>query len=134
VTKRFFVMISTDPDVDSTKCGIGLACAAQAISDGHEVDVFFAAHAVKLLQEKYFDDFANRWALSPSLPPGAARTFLNSVIEGSAGVHCSTGSQAAIGITPENAQKVLIGGYELNWNGPPGVVALSSAADVTLTF
>ena len=39
MSKRFFVMISTDPDVDPTKCGVGLACAAQAVSDGHEVNV-----------------------------------------------------------------------------------------------
>ena len=128
MSKRFFVMISTDPDVDPTKCGVGLACAAHAVAAGHEVNVFFAAHAVKLLQEEYFEDFAN------VLPSGVARNLLNTVLEGSTGVHCSTGSQAGIGVTPENAQDVLIGGYELTWNGPPGVVALSSAADVTLAF
>jgi len=43
-------------------------------------------------------------------------------------------SQAANGVTPDNAQDVLVGGYELQWSGPPDVVALSSSADVTLPF
>ena len=32
----FFVMFSTDPDVDPRKCVVGLACATQAIEDGHQ--------------------------------------------------------------------------------------------------
>ncbi|SVE41672.1 uncharacterized protein METZ01_LOCUS494526, partial [marine metagenome] len=39
-------MISTDPDIDPMKSLVALACATQATSDGHEVNVFFAAHGV----------------------------------------------------------------------------------------
>jgi hypothetical protein len=37
--KRYFVQISTDPDVDPRKCAVGMACAAQAVADGHFVPV-----------------------------------------------------------------------------------------------
>ena len=35
---------------------------------------------------------------------------------------------------PENANEILVGGYELNWAGPAAVVSLSADADVVLTF
>ena len=47
----FFVMFSTDPDVDPRKCVVGLACAAQAVADGHQVQAFFASHAVRLVMQ-----------------------------------------------------------------------------------
>ena len=46
-------MISTDPEIDPRKCVVGIACAAQAVQDGHLVNVFFASHAVRLLQTDY---------------------------------------------------------------------------------
>ena len=47
MTKRFFVKIVTDPEVDLRKCIVGIACAAQAVNDGYDVDMFFAANGVK---------------------------------------------------------------------------------------
>ena len=47
--------IVTDPDVDLRKCVVGLACAAQAISDGYDVDMFFAADGVKMLNSNYVE-------------------------------------------------------------------------------
>ena len=40
MSKTVFVKIVTDPDVDLRKCVVGLACAAQAIDDGHNVSIF----------------------------------------------------------------------------------------------
>ena len=53
MSKRIFVKILTDPEVDLRKCVVGLACAAQAINDNHRVDIFFASNGVKLLQTNY---------------------------------------------------------------------------------
>ena len=53
-------MISTDPDVDPVKSLVALACATQAISDGHKVNAFFAANAVKLLQADYLKALDDR--------------------------------------------------------------------------
>ncbi len=49
MSKHFFIKFVTSPDVDPLKCFVGLGCAAQAINDGHKVDIFFAAGAVQLL-------------------------------------------------------------------------------------
>ena len=57
MSKSYFMMFSTDPDVDPRKCIVGLACTAQAIADGHKVVAFFASHAVKLLQSEYINTF-----------------------------------------------------------------------------
>jgi hypothetical protein len=31
-------------------------------------------------------------------------------------------------VNQDNAHEVLVGGYDLNWSGPPGVVSLSGEA------
>ena len=125
----FFVMFSTDPDVDPRKCVVGLACAAQAVSDGHEVQTFFASHSVKLLHANYIDAIDAR----VGMPDGASRALVDQLASG-ASIACSTGSQAVVGVTPDNAADVLVGGLDLEWSGPPGVVAMSAQADTTLSF
>ena len=143
------MMFSTDPDVDPRKCIVGLACTAQAIADGHEVVVFFASHAVKLLQSEYINTFdakvaegqieVEHWTKSPEVvanarEKGISRSFLDVLLTGAEGIYCSTGSQAVVGVTPENASDVLVEGLEMNWSGPPGVIALSAASEVSLSF
>ena len=143
------MMFSTDPDVDPRKCIVGLACTAQAIADGHEVVVFFASHAVKLLQSEYINTFdakvaegqieVEHWTKSPEVvanarEKGISRSFLDVLLAGAEGIYCSTGSQAVVGVTPENASEVLVEGLEMNWSGPPGVIALSAASEVSFSF
>ena len=41
--KKVFVKFVSEPKNDPIKSIVGIACAAQAIDDGHEVFVFFAA-------------------------------------------------------------------------------------------
>ena len=142
-------MFSTDPDVDPRKCIVGLACTAQAIADGHKVVAFFASHAVKLLQSEYINTFdakvaegqieVEHWTKSPEVlanarEKGISRSFLDVLLAGAEGIYCSTGSQAVVGVTPENASDVLVEGLEMNWSGPHGVIALSAASEVGLSF
>lgn len=122
-------MISTDPDVDPRKCAVAIACAAEAVTSGHNVEVFFASHAVQLLQREFIDGLDDR----VGMPSGTCRTMMATLIEG-AKIACSTGSQAVVGVTPENAAEVLIDADGLVWSGPPGVVAMSAVADVVLSF
>ena len=126
---KFFVMFSTDPDVDPRKVVVGLACATQAVSDGHQVQTFFASHSVKLLQVDYINAIDSR----AGMPDGASRALLDQLASG-ASIACSTGSQAVLGVNPDNADEVLVGGLDLEWSGPPGVVAMSALADTTLSF
>ena len=53
--KKFFIKIISDPEIDLRKCVVGLACACQAIVDGHEVSMFFASNGVKILNSEYLD-------------------------------------------------------------------------------
>ena len=126
---KFFVMFSTDLDVDPRKFVVGLACAAQAVSDGHEVQTFFAWHSVKLLHANYIDAIESR----VGTPDDASRALVDQLASG-ASIACSTGSQAVVGVTPDNADDVLVGGLDLEWSGPPGVVAMSAQADTTSSF
>ncbi len=130
MSKKYFVMFATDPEVDPRKCAVGLACARQAVSDGHEVVAFFASHSVKLLQSEYIGSLDSK----VSQDVGFCREMLDALISGAEGIYCSTGSQAVVGVTPENASDVLVEGLEMNWSGPHGVIALSAASEVGLSF
>ena len=125
----FFVRFSTDPDVDPRKSVVGLACAAQAVADGHQVQAFFASHAVRLLHAEYIDAIDAR----VGMPDGSSRAMVEQLAAG-ANIACSTGSQAVVGVTPDTADDVLVGDLNLEWSGPPGVVAMSANADTSLSF
>ena len=132
MSKKFFVKIVTDPDVDLRKCVVGLACAAQAISDGYEVDMFFAADGVKMLNSNYISGINE----SGTLPEGMIFGMIKTITEGAKNIYCSTGSQAANGVTKENADSILLTGYQdwMTWSGPPGVIALRAKSDVQLVY
>ena len=116
--------------MDPRKCAVALACAVQVITDGHSLNIFFASHAVKLLQNEFIGELDAR----VSQEPGFCKQMIEALMEGAEAIYCSTGSQAVLGVTPDNAADVLVGGLELNWSGPPGVIELSSNADVSLTY
>ena len=132
MTKRFFVKIVTDPEVDLRKCIVGIACAAQAVNDGYDVDMFFAANGVKMLHSEFIAGVNN----SGMLPDGLLDELLNTITSGAKKVYCSTGSQAANGVTKDNAGSKLLAGYDnwMTWSGPPGVIALSADSDVQLVY
>lgn len=132
MNKTVFVKIVTDPDVDLRKCVVGLACAAQAIDDGHDVNVFFAANGVKMLQKSYFKMLED----TLPMPDGMLSSMMNKVTSGASELYVSTGSHAANGVTKENADEMLLEGYSdwMTWSGPPGVIQLSVASDVQLVY
>lgn len=132
MSKKFFIKIVTDPDVDQRKCIVGIACAAQAISDGHVVDVFFAADGVKMIHADYIKGINEQG----TLPDGMIFQMMKAVTEGASNVYCSTGSQAANGVTKENADEMLLEGYSdwMTWSGPPGVIELSAMSDIQLVY
>ena len=65
---KFFVKIATDPDIDPVKCVVGMACAAQAVTAGHDVDVFFAAGGVRHLEPGQFEKMAKHSCLLYTSP------------------------------------------------------------------
>lgn len=132
MTKTFFIKLVTDPEVDLRKCIVGLACAAQAVKVGHNVSMFFASNAVRLLNSEYLHAIDS----SGDFPDGMVLTMMKTVTDGAKGVYVSTGSQAANGVTKENAAELLLEGWSdwMVWSGPPGVIELSAATDIQLVY
>ena len=54
--KSVFVKFVSEPRNDPMKSIVGLACAAQAVKDGHDVSVFFAAAGTRLLDASYLKE------------------------------------------------------------------------------
>ena len=129
MSKHFFIKLVTSPDIDQLKCIVGLGCTAQAINDGHKVDVFFAAAAVQLLHADYISALDKTFDASPNM----CQDFLETIINGANGIYCSTASQAFFGVSQESSG-AIIEGINLNWSGPAGVIALASTAEVALTY
>lgn len=130
--KRFFVKIVTNPEVDLTKCVVGIACAAQAMHDGYDVDMFFAADGVKMLHAEFIDEVNS----SGAFPDGLLYEMVKTITDGAKNIYCSTQSQAANGVTKENANEKLIDGYKdwMTWSGPVGVIELSANSDIQLVY
>ena len=129
MSKNFFIKFVTSPDIDPLKCRVGLGCAAQAINDGHKVDVFFAAAAVQLLHKKCVSNLDE----AVDAPTGMCQSFIDTIKNGANRIHCSTQSQALFGVS-QDSQEALIEGLNLNWSGPAGVIDLAASTDVTLVY
>ena len=129
MSKRIFVNFVSDPNNDPTKTIVGLACASRAVADGHDVNVFFAAAGVRLLEASYIERLE---AELDSLEP-MVRPMMDALVAG-ATLHCSFGSlKAVLGIS-EGDGALLVADDQISWSGPPGVIALSTASDVQLMY
>ncbi len=129
MAKSLFVKFVSDPKNDSMKTIVGLACAAQAVADGHSVNVFFAAAGVRLLEEKYLD------TLDQGMGGGSrmVRTFMDTLIEGGT-LHCSFGSVKAVLGHSEGDGALVVPDDQIAWSGPLGVIALAAGSDVQLLY
>jgi hypothetical protein len=94
--------------------------------------MFFAADGVKMIHAAYLNGINEQG----TLPDGMIFQMMKAVTDGASNVYCSTGSQAANGVTKENADQMLLEGYSnwMTWSGPPGVIELSAASDVQLIY
>ena len=129
MSKRIFVNFVSDPNNDPTKTIVGLACASRAVADGHDVNVFFAAAGVRLLEASYIE----RLEAELDSPEPMVRPMMDALVAG-ATPHCSFGSlKAVLGIS-EGDGALLVADDQISWSGPPGVIALSTASDVQLMY
>ncbi len=129
MSQKFFIKIATDPDVDPVKCVVGMACAAQAVTAGHDVDVFFAAAGVRNLNLGQFEKMAENGDVDVNLLNG----IMDKLVEG-AKLHCSFGSVASVLGKKEGENGLVIPDEKLSWEGPPQVIELSAAADTVLVY
>ena len=129
MAKKMFVKFVSDPAHDRMKSIVGLACAAQAVNDGHEVSVFFAAAGVRLLDPQFLGELESQVGADSTMVHG----FMDALLDG-ADLHCSFASVKATLGHSEGDGSLYVPDDKIAWSGPPGVVALSTASDVQLVY
>ena len=127
--KRVFVKFVSEPRNDSLKSIIGIACAVQAINDGHEVSVFFAGSGTRLLSKEYIEE------LNQEMGPDSTMVsdMLNKVFD-NAVLYCSFASVKATLGHSEGDGALNIADGKITWSGPPGVIKLATNSDIQLTY
>lgn len=127
--KRVFFKFVSEPKNDSLKSIVGLACVAQAIADGHEVSVFFAAAGTRLLSQGYIDVLDQEMGADSKMVSEMMETIVSK-----ATVYCSFASvKATLGVS-EGDGGLLVADDQIEWSGPPGVISLATNSDVQLTY
>ena len=129
MSNSIFVKFVSDPAMDRMKSIVGLACAAQAVNDGHKVSVFFAAAGVRFLDAAFLLDLETEMGPESTMIHGFMDTLL-----GGADLHCSFGSVKAVLGHEEGDGALYVPDDKIAWSGPPGVIALSTASNVQLVY
>ena len=129
MSRNYFVKFVSEPKNDTIKTIVGIACAARAIAEGHEVSVFFAAAGTRLLDPGYIED------LNEEMGSGStAVSDMMGVITENATLYCSFASvKATLGYS-EGDGALIVADDKIEWSGPPGVIELSAASDVQLVY
>lgn len=119
----------SEPKNDTVKTIVGVACAARAITEGHEVSVFFAAAGTRLLDPGYIEELNEEMG-----PDSTVISDMMGVIIENATLYCSFASvKATLGYS-EGDGALIVADDKIEWSGPPGVIELSAASDVQLVY
>lgn len=129
MAKSVFIKFVSEPKNDPLKTIVGISCAAQAIDDGHEVSVFFAASGTRLLDGEYIGE------LNREMGPDSTMVsdMLNKIFD-NAVLYCSFASVKATLGHSEGDGALNIADDKITWSGPPGVIELATSSDVQLTY
>ena len=129
MSKKYFVKFVSEPRNDTIKTIVGVACAARAISEGHEVSVFFAAAGTRLLDPAYIEELNKEMGENSTV----VSDMMGSITE-NATLYCSFASvKATLGYS-EGDGALIVPDDNITWSGPPGVIELSSASEVQLVY
>lgn len=129
MSRNYFVKFVSEPKNDAIKTIVGIACAARAIAEGHEVSVFFAAAGTRLLDPGYIED------LNEEMGSGStAVSDMMGVITENATLYCSFASVKATLGHSEGDGALIVPDDKIKWSGPPGVIELSAASEVQLVY
>mgnify|MGYP001212471309 FL=1 len=129
MSKKYFFKFVSEPKNDSIKSIVGIACTAQAISDGHDVSVFFAAAGTRLLDPEYIDELNQEMG-----PDSKVVTEMMDKISNNATLYCSWASVKATLGHVEGDGALIVPDDEITWSGPPGVIQLSSSSEIQLVY
>ena len=129
MSRKYFVKFVSEPKNDTIKTIVGIACAARAIAEGHEVSVFFAAAGTRLLDPGYIEELNEEMG-----PDSTVISDMMGVIIENATLYCSFASvKATLGYS-EGDGALIVADDKIEWSGPPGVIELSAASDVQLVY
>ena len=129
MSRNYFVKFVSEPKNDTIKTIVGIACAARAIAEGHEVSVFFAAAGTRLLDPGYIEDLNEEMGSGST----AVSDMMGAITE-NATLYCSFASVKATLGHSEGDGALIVPDDKIKWSGPPGVIELSAASDVQLVY
>ena len=129
MSRKYFVKFVSEPKNDTVKTIVGVACAARAIAEGHEVSVFFAAAGTRLLDPGYIEELNKEMG-----PDSTMISDMMGVIIENATLYCSFASVKATLGHSEGDGALIVADDKIKWSGPPGVIELSAASDVQLVY
>ena len=127
--KKVFIKFVSEPKHDMMKTIVGIACAAQAIKDGHEVSVFFAAAGTRVLDPAFIQELDHLMGADSTI----VTQFIETIISG-AQLACSLASVKMVLGFSQGDGALIVPDDRIEWSGPPGVIALATASDVQLTY
>ena len=129
MSRKYFVKFVSEPKNDTAKTIVGIACAARAIAEGHEVSVFFAAAGTRLLDPGYIQELNKEMG-----PDSTVISDMMGVIIENATLYCSFASVKATLGHSEGDGALIVADDKIEWSGPPGVIELSAASEVQLVY
>lgn len=129
MSRKYFVKFVSEPRNDTIKTIVGVACAARAISEGHEVSVFFAAAGTRLLEPAYIEELNKEMGEDSTV----VSDMMDTITE-NATLYCSFASVKATLGHSEGDGALIVPDDKIKWSGPPGVIELSSASEVQLVY
>ena len=129
MSKKYFVKFVSEPKNDTIKTIVGVACAARAISEGHEVSVFFAAAGTRLLDPAYIEELNKEMGEDSTV----VSDMMGSITENATLYYSFASVKATLGHS-EGDGALIVPDDKIKWSGPPGVIELSSASEVQLVY
>lgn len=129
MSKKYFVKFVSEPKNDTIKTIVGVACAARAIEEGHDVNVFFAAAGTRLLDPFYIEELNREMG-----PDSTVVSQMMGTITDNATLYCSFASVKATLGHNEGDGALIVPDDRIKWSGPPGVIELSSTSEVQLVY
>ena len=129
MSRKYFVKFVSEPRNDTIKTIVGVACAARAISEGHEVSVFFAAAGTRLLEPAYIEELDKEMGEGSTVVSDMMGTITEN-----ATLYCSFASVKATLGHSEGDGALIVPDDKIKWSGPPGVIELSAASEVQLVY
>ena len=129
MSRKYFVKFVSEPRNDTIKTIVGVACAARAIDEGHDVSVFFAAAGTRLLDPAYIEELNKEMGEGSTI----VSDMMGSITD-NATLYCSFASVKATLGHSEGDGALIVPDERIEWSGPPGVIKLSSASEVQLVY